>query len=168
MSIELCSPPRYFTSSFKLAAPGLLFHHVTPARDYIFDFIEPWVHYIPVREDLRDLKSKMEWAINNPEQAKKIARQGSELARYLSTPEGFEQMYRHSYVDPIRSVIDAYQPFGRRQHDIASWREVLEHETEDFYPVINRMSRFEGVNFSCIRQILSFLEEKTTSRHSYS
>lgn len=42
----------------KLAMPGLLFHHVSPTKDYIHDRLKPWKHYIPVRPDLKDLKAK--------------------------------------------------------------------------------------------------------------
>ena len=40
----------------KLAMPGLLFHHETEVKDYLFDLIKPYEHYVPVRRDLADLK----------------------------------------------------------------------------------------------------------------
>ena len=45
----------------KLAMPGLLFHHLTPTKDYFHDRLIPWKHYVPVSEDLSDLKSKYDW-----------------------------------------------------------------------------------------------------------
>ena len=46
----------------KLAIPGLLFHHETPMKDWFFDDLKPWVHYIPIEWDLSDLREKFEWA----------------------------------------------------------------------------------------------------------
>ena len=31
----------------KLPLPGLLFHHVTPTKDYLHDKLKPWEHYVP-------------------------------------------------------------------------------------------------------------------------
>jgi hypothetical protein len=54
--------------------PGLLFHHITPTKDYIFDQIQPWVHYVPVREDLEDLMEKLEWAETHQDEASESQR----------------------------------------------------------------------------------------------
>lgn len=40
----------WFGTLEKLAFPGLLFHHVTSAKDYFHDDLIPWVHYVPVNE----------------------------------------------------------------------------------------------------------------------
>ena len=39
-----------------LGMPGVLFHHETPMRDSFYDDIQPWVHYIPLDEDLFKLR----------------------------------------------------------------------------------------------------------------
>jgi len=109
----------------KLAMPGLLFHHVTPTKDYIHDYMKPWTHYVPIKEDLSDLKDKYVWAESHPEAAKKIATQGSELIRYLGTPQGFGEMYQEVFVDQVRQVIEAYQPVSATQSE-STWENVLE------------------------------------------
>lgn len=58
--------------------PGLLFHHITPTRDYIHDQIHPWVHYVPVREDLTDLMEKLEWAETHQDEARRISENATE------------------------------------------------------------------------------------------
>eukprot|EP00957_Ditylum_brightwellii_P118707 9054058-Ditylum_brightwellii.AAC.1 len=40
----------------KMAMPGVLFHHETLTRDWFYDEVKPWVHYIPVKMDLSDLR----------------------------------------------------------------------------------------------------------------
>jgi len=96
----------------KLALPGLLFHHVTPAKDYIHDYMKSMVHYVPIKEDLSDLKEKFDWAESHPDEAKKIADEATKLMRYLTSEEGFREMYQQRFVDTLRQVIDAYQPLS--------------------------------------------------------
>ena len=137
----------------KLAMPGLLFHHVTPMKDYIHDHLKAWKHYIPVSADLKDLKQKFLWAEAHPQEAKKIADAATDFMKELGTPQGFEKLYEQDFVEPIRRVIEAYQPvsiahFQSSQADILhspdkasklnskSWRIVLEALDTDFFPVM--------------------------------
>lgn len=105
----------------KLAMPGLLFHHMTPTKDYFHDYMRPWVHYIPVSSDLRDLKRKYDWAESNPIEARRIADAGTNLARYLTSPNGIEDIFNLDVVEPLRRVIEAYQPISV-VHERTSWR----------------------------------------------
>jgi hypothetical protein len=49
-------------------------------REFFFDALVPFEHYIPVKEDLSDLSSQIDWAEANPDSAAAIARQGQEFA----------------------------------------------------------------------------------------
>jgi hypothetical protein len=115
----------------KLAMPGLLFHHVTPTKDYIHDRITAWRHYIPVRVDLKDLKAKFDWAESHPNEAKRIADEGVAFMRNLGTPEGFGQMFDEDFVEPLRKVIDAYQPLSSVHPGKSTWQEVLQSMGDD-------------------------------------
>ena len=42
----------------KLALPGLLFHHESLMKDWFYDELKAWEHYVPVRMDLSDLSEK--------------------------------------------------------------------------------------------------------------
>jgi len=105
----------------KLAMPGLLFHHMTPTKDYIHDYMKPWTHYIPISSDLHDLKRKYNWAESHPVESKQIADEGTKLMRYLTSPEGFEDMFQQDMVEPLRRVIEAYQPIST-VHPQPSWK----------------------------------------------
>ena len=35
----------------------MLFHHET-AMKFIYDDVKPWVHYVPIMEDMSDLKKQ--------------------------------------------------------------------------------------------------------------
>jgi hypothetical protein len=41
------------------------------------ELLEPWVHYIPLNEDFSDVEEKMQWILDNDEQAQLIAQRGS-------------------------------------------------------------------------------------------
>mmetsp|Transcript_2194 Transcript_2194/g.3893 ORF Transcript_2194/g.3893 Transcript_2194/m.3893 type:complete len:633 (-) Transcript_2194:77-1975(-) len=107
----------------KLSMPGLLFHHVTPTKDYLHDKMVPWAHYVPIKADLSDLREKYEWAESHPREARKIAEAGTEFARYLGSEEGFARLYQEHVVAPLGNIITAYQQprkkyKGRRLLDI--------------------------------------------------
>ena len=117
----------------KLAMPGLLFHHVTPTKDYIHDHMIPWTHYIPVAADLRDLKEKFDWAESHPMEAQQIANQGSNLVRRLGTLEGFEELFKENFEAPLLKMIKAYQPVGQDE-----WKSVMvEMDGDLLEPVIS-------------------------------
>jgi len=40
------------------------------------DFLVPWVHFIPLNKDLTDVAEKMQWVLDNDEEARAIARAG--------------------------------------------------------------------------------------------
>ena len=124
----------------KLAMPGLLFHHVTPTKDYIHDHMKPWIHYVPVAPDLKDLKEKYEWAESHPKAAKMIADQGTELMRYLKSTEGFGMMYQKSFIEPTQSVLGAYQPVATT-HPGLSWREVLKQLKGEAFRTVVRCGK---------------------------
>ena len=51
--------------------------------EWWYKYLEPNVHFIPLKKDISDLVEKLKWAKENDDQAKKIAEAGSMLARKL-------------------------------------------------------------------------------------
>ena len=41
------------------------------------ELLEPWVHYIPLKDDLSDVEEKMQWVLDHDQKAHEIARRGS-------------------------------------------------------------------------------------------
>lgn len=52
-------------------------------RQWYYDRLEPWEHYVPVRSDLSDLLERIEWVRSNDREAAEIARRGQAFARTL-------------------------------------------------------------------------------------
>lgn len=57
----------------KLVLPGILFHHVTPTRDWFHTHLKLWEHNISVRSNLLDLRENYEWAKSHPWETQGIA-----------------------------------------------------------------------------------------------
>lgn len=100
----------------KLALPGLLFHHVTPMKDYFHDDLKAWEHYIPVKEDLSDLKEKFDWAEANQEEARRIAQRSTEWVKVSFGEEGFESTFSKFYREPLKALVGAYQHVDDWEH----------------------------------------------------
>jgi hypothetical protein len=94
----------------KLLAPGVLLHHETPTRDWFYDEMKPWVHYIPVKTDLSDLKWAYDWAERNPDGAKLIAKQATRFAENMLSTKYMAKVYKELFVDYLGKVVRAYQP----------------------------------------------------------
>lgn len=148
----------------KLAMPGLLFHHLTPTKDYIHDWMEPWVHYVPVSSDLLDLKRKFDWAESHPAEAKKIADEGSKLMRHLTSPEGYEQVFQRGIAEPMRRVIEAYQPLSTTQLSSGNWRDAA-REIQGF-DVLFSMAKCSGFSTRSCTETMGRKNKNTPSHGS--
>jgi len=100
----------WFGTIEKLAMPGVLFHHVTSSKDYYHDDLIPWVHYIPVKEDLSDLKEMYDWAEANQDDARKISEAATEYVKNRAMPHVMKATYERYFVHSLQKVLDAYQP----------------------------------------------------------
>ena len=121
----------------KLGLPGLLFHHETPMKDYLHEKLVKWVHYVPIKEDLSDLKEKFDWAESHPELAKQISDNATRLAKSLGTLEGFSIMFNEFYDAPLRAVVEAYQPLKNGGSD---WKEVMMNN--DLRPIMQCVGQY--------------------------
>ena len=95
----------------KLTMPGVLFHHETRMKDSYFDSLKPMVHYIPVKEDLSDLRERFEWAEANPQLCKQISAAASQWVKNFAQRRA---LLRHNYYHlaiPLGRVIDPNQRF---------------------------------------------------------
>ena len=95
-------------STFKfLAMPGVLFHHETAMRDSFYDDIKPWVHYVPIMEDMSDLKKQYIWAMNNPDEIKAISKRATQYVKDAIKPSGLKQHAQH-FVSVMQKYINSY------------------------------------------------------------
>lgn len=68
-----------------------------PWREFYFDRIEPFVHYIPVARDLSDLSARLDWAEAHPEECRRIAANARDFAA--------EHLTREAAIGYLRNAI---------------------------------------------------------------
>ena len=58
-----------------------------PYKEYFFEHLKEWEHYIPVKRDLTDLAEKVNWCFDNPEKAAEIATNALNFSKQHLTRE---------------------------------------------------------------------------------
>ena len=96
--------------------------------------------YVPVNEDLSDLKAKYDWAQKHPREAKNIAENGTRFARWMGSVEGFSQLYEQHFLNPLKNVVNAYQPTIPEGYEDKSTTEteIIESKGEGQYDIVSR------------------------------
>ncbi len=79
--LEGAGPPRELLARMR---QGLtVFKQASPYREHFAHLLQPWVHYVPVAENLADLPARVHWAEKHAEEAAAIGRRGRALASSL-------------------------------------------------------------------------------------
>uniref|UniRef100_A0A0C9QD62 KDELC1_0 protein n=1 Tax=Fopius arisanus TaxID=64838 RepID=A0A0C9QD62_9HYME len=72
---------------YLLAGDSSVFKQESKYYEYFYHHLVPYEHYVPIKADLSDLVEKIQWAMNNDEETRKIARAGRELMRRVALPQ---------------------------------------------------------------------------------
>jgi Glycosyl transferase family 90 len=82
--------------------------------DYFYKYLEPWVQYVPVREDLSDLLEKVEWALHprNADQVQAVIARANQFC--------VQRMLHSSVTRDILDIFEAYVTSLDRRHP--KWR----------------------------------------------
>jgi len=70
----------------------------SPWRQWITAKLLPWVHFVPVCEDLSDLEEKIDWCLSNESSAGEIAKQGREFALLIDFEEEMDEAAHQVYL----------------------------------------------------------------------
>jgi Glycosyl transferase family 90 len=77
-----------FTERFpKLLQSGTLVFKATKYREWYSEGVIPWVHYIPVKQDLSDLPDKVRWAMSHKDLAETIVLQARTVVERHLRPQ---------------------------------------------------------------------------------
>ena len=71
---------------FLMVSDTLVMKQDSKYFEHFYKLMKPWEHYVPLKSDLTDTVEKIKWAKQHDDEARKIAREGSKLARELLTP----------------------------------------------------------------------------------
>ena len=64
-----------------LALKVVVLQEMHAFREFFYDMLIPWVHYVPIKTDLSDLCEKIQWAKDNDDKARIIAENAHEFVR---------------------------------------------------------------------------------------
>eukprot|EP00434_Breviolum_minutum_P009869 symbB.v1.2.008695.t1/scaffold543.1/size336731/8 len=70
-----------------LSSGSLVFKQITPLLPYGLPALEPWKHFVPVKEDFSDLIEKVQWARAHDDLSRAIASRARDFARSFFTEE---------------------------------------------------------------------------------
>jgi hypothetical protein len=79
-----CSYERYF---WLLLSNSLVLKQVTQNVQWYYGGLEPYKHFLPVKEDLSDLVEKIQWAKGHDEECRLMAQRATEFVRENLAPE---------------------------------------------------------------------------------
>lgn len=78
-----------------LLSNSTLLKVASPFHQWYYKAMQPWVHYVPVKEDLSDLEEVLNRLKNDDELARRIAKNGSRLGEQIFSREAVETYVVH-------------------------------------------------------------------------
>jgi hypothetical protein len=60
-------------------------------RQFFYPGLKPWVHYVPVNDDMSDLVERHSWMTAHPAEAARIAANGLSFAAHILTPAALDE-----------------------------------------------------------------------------
>jgi hypothetical protein len=91
-----------------LHSNSVVFKDTVKAHLWFFKAIKPYEHFIPIKEDLSDLLTQLDWAKNHDDECKKISENARQLAADVLTHEA---IYLYFY-----RLLEAYSKKQRNQY----------------------------------------------------
>jgi hypothetical protein len=79
------------TATILAAGSVLLLQHRW--NEFFYPGLKPWIHYVPLKDDISDLIEQYEWLTEHPAQAKRIAKNGLNFARAILTPRALQTYF---------------------------------------------------------------------------
>lgn len=84
----------YSASGWKFFTNSLLFKPSSPWIQWYTTDLQPWVHYVPLERDLKDLLPMLSWAESHEHQAKQIAQNARHFAlTHISESSNFTYLH---------------------------------------------------------------------------
>ncbi|XP_071503346.1 protein O-glucosyltransferase 2-like [Diadema antillarum] len=108
---------------YLMAGDSTVFKHDSIYYEHFYSELEPWIHYVPFKQDLTDLEEKIEWAMEHDEEARTIAETGKAFVR-----ENLTSNHIYCYYLKVLEEYAARQVGTPRIHE---GMELVEHPTQN-------------------------------------
>ena len=116
---HMCTYPGY---QWRLLSNSVCLKQESDQVQWFYKALKPYVHYIPVKEDMSDLLEQIQWAKNHDQEAQEIAQRASEFTRKNLMIED-DYFYLHLALREYakRQVIDFHKLKAQMKSD-SRWR----------------------------------------------
>ena len=84
---------------WKLYSGSVVLKHITPFRQWYYDELLPFVHYIPIKNDFSDLNEKIEWCRQNQKLCKEIGKNGRKFVKDKLNYKNITEVFRQRVLD---------------------------------------------------------------------
>lgn len=74
------------------------------------ELLEPWVHYVPITENLDDVEDKVQWVIDNDEYAQRIAKRGKLWIQDMVYHSDVEREEKHIFDELLGRYFAHFAP----------------------------------------------------------
>ena len=75
----------------KLASKSLLLKVESDSRQWYYHKLKPWLHYVPVEEDVSDLREKIDWVFAHEQHCKEIAERATEMILAVTYKDSLQE-----------------------------------------------------------------------------
>ena len=72
---------------YLMAGGSLIFKQESGYYEHFYHRLEPWVHYVPLKNDLRDLAQRLAWVRENDDKAREMAANAVQFVQDHLLPE---------------------------------------------------------------------------------
>jgi len=86
-----------------------------PHKEFYYERLVPWKHYIPVKRDMSDLVEKVTWVLHNYTEAQRIAERAYEFSQCYLTRDACYARWNHILGTDKLLWVTAYKDIGRSE-----------------------------------------------------
>jgi hypothetical protein len=89
---------------WKLFSNSVVLKQMTNNETFASDQFIPWVHFVPMNEDVKDIIEKIHWIKNHDAEAKQMAEAANSLMKENLMPKHFD-MYLYHLLDQYSKLL---------------------------------------------------------------
>lgn len=90
---------------YLLAGGSLIFKPHSEYFEHFYNELQPNVHYVPVETNLTDLIEKIKWAIENDDEAARIAENGQTFSNEKISPKDIFCYHMHIFKELSKKIV---------------------------------------------------------------
>jgi hypothetical protein len=91
-----------FRMSFDMSYNSVLLIVKSKYKMWFSDLLKPYVHYIPIKNDLSDLIDQIKWCTNNDDKCKKISKNAMDFYNKYLTKDGIFDYMQKLFIDIVK------------------------------------------------------------------